>query len=686
MSDPALTPVLGVPGYVVLWLLALIAFTLFGWRLIKLLGILTRARPEKRWDRVVQRLALVLVNVFGQRRLLRERVIGTAHFLVFWAFVFFATAFVWNLIKGLVPAAPFPYADEVVWMTLPMEILAVLGLLGLGVAAARRYVFTPASLTRSWDASLILVLIAVLLVTFLGGQAYTAMGEGEELAWSPVGKALAAAMAGLGQEPESAAAGYLGLWWVHMVTVLGFLAYLPYSKHAHLLFGPFGVFFASLKPGEMPPGSAGATRLEEFTWRQLFSALACAECGRCDRVCPAFNSGLPLSPKEMIHELRELVLAGVAANGGGVTDVAGNGKSEAPGASTAATDTLVGERMSAEAIWACTTCLACMERCPVFNEHVPLLVEMRRYLLSQGDVGTRLQDVLMKLERYGNSFGQSARARARWTQGLEFKVKDARRQPVEYLWFVGDYASFDPRVRASTQTAARVFQRAGLDFGILYDGEQNAGTDIRRVGEEELFELLRERNLEALSATQFDAVLTTDPHTFHALKNEYENGNGWPTRDPKRVLHYTELLDRLIRRGALPLSRKLGMRVTYHDPCYLGRYNRVYEPPRRVLRELGADLVELGRNRSTAYCCGGGGGRIWMEDAPGIEERPAESRVLEAASLPGVETLVVSCPKDLVMFQDAIKSRGLEGRLAVRDLIDLAGESLGLAAASDSRR
>jgi Fe-S oxidoreductase len=316
-----------------------------------------------------------------------------------------------------------------------------------------------------------------------------------------------------------------------------------------------------------------------------------------------------------------------------------------------------------------------MARCPVLNEHVPLVVQMRRHLIGQGAVSPGVQDMLMGMTRYGNSFGQSPRNRPRWTRDLEFEVKDARREPVEYLWYVGDYASFDPRVQEVTRAAARVFSGAGLDFGILYDGEQNAGNDVRRLGEEGLFEMLRDKNLAALEASEFRTIVTTDPHTYHVLKNEYGLDG--------TVRHYTEVLDGLIASGRLPVAPNGGARVTYHDPCYLGRYGGVYDAPRHVLGALGMDVVEMPRNRSAAYCCGAGGGRIWMEDAAREGERPAESRVREAAGLAGVTTLVCACPKDLVMFRDAVKTTGLEGTLGVRDIVELVEDAIGVSSRSD---
>ena len=282
-----------------------------------------------------------------------------------------------------------------------------------------------------------------------------------------------------------------------------------------------------------------------------------------------------------------------------------------------------------------------------------------------------LQEALKNLSRYGNSFGAPPRARAQWTGQLDFPIKDARQEPVQYLWFVGDYASYDVRVAAATCAAARVFHKAGLDFGILGDSERNSGNDARLAGQEGLYERLREKNLKAFARAHFQEIITTDPHSFHVLKHEYEDG------DSKPVRHHTQLLSDLILEGKLPLRKRLRTKVTYHDPCYLGRYNAIFHAPRRVIAALGLELVEMARNRVYSYCCGAGAGRIWMEDPPLFEQRPAVSRVMEAATLDKVRILVVVCPKDLVMFQDALRITGLHHRLEVKELSELVEQAMG---------
>ncbi|MCS7306508.1 MAG: heterodisulfide reductase-related iron-sulfur binding cluster [Thermoguttaceae bacterium] len=513
------------------------------------------------------------------------------------------------------------------------------------------------------------------------------------------------------------------LWWIHALLAFLFMIAIPWTKAFHLISSPLNLLLRANRPvGQLPVAApSGVAKLRDFTWQQLMQIDSCTWCGRCQDVCPGYQCGFPLSPKEFVQAVDGLLLrspvrlAKAAVPQAPSPGLSGSGPkgdstggSASPASKASSLPDLHGQTVSADKLWACCTCRACEDICPVGIEQPRAIIDMRRHLVDQGQVDENLQEALMNLQRYGNSFGQSPRKRTEGLQKAGLPVKDARKHPVEFLWFLGDYAAYDPRVLEATQAMARLFSMAGVSVGFLMDKEQNAGNDVRRVGEEGLFEMLRDKNLQALAAAQCQAIVTTDPHSYNTLKNEYlPSPNGSPgeniadaaalsadggscvstdaalqtkptsTDDQyplagKSIFHAVELLDRWIADGRLPIRRRLEhLTVTYHDPCYLGRYNGIYDPPRRVLAWLGVRLLEMPRNRENSFCCGAGGGRIWMKDMPGIHVRPAEKRIHEALQLPGVQVLVVACPKDLVMFQDAVKTVGVEDRLKVLDISQL---------------
>jgi Fe-S oxidoreductase len=663
-----------VPGWAVLWILFLLALGIFVWRVVFLVRLLRLGRAEDRFDQIPARLKRVLVYVLGQRRIVDEPLVGIPHILIFYGFVVFLLATSGMLLQGLLPGLSIPTAERNHFLGPVVDIFAVLVLGGLAVSSFRRYVIRPAGLQLTFDAALVNTLIAALMVTYLLFEGFRLVAlPAETGVWFPVGKWLAGVFKTSSVLRANALPFYHLFWWLHALIILFFLAYLPHSKHLHLLAAPFSAFFSQLGPlGRLPAPASGRTqlgaeRLEEFTWRQLLSAFACAECGRCERTCPSFQCGEPCSPRQLIHNLKEQLLHYGPALLEKVRATADGGE-----------PALIGSLISPQELWSCTTCLACSERCPVMNEHMSIMVDLRRRLVERGEVDTRLEEALRNLARYGNSFGQSERKRAVWTQGLDFKPKDARKEPVEWLWYLGEYACYHPALEGITRSLARVLRAAEVDYGILYEAERNSGNDTRRVGEEGLFELLREKNLATLKKARFSNLFSTDPHVYNTLKNEYPDLN----HGQHPVYHYTELLASLIERGQLKLTGKLPYRVTYQDPCYLGRYNGVYDAPRRVLRALGVKLVEMPRSRGNSLCCGGGGGRVWMEEIGEVHSRPSESRVREAAALEDVQFLAVACPKDYVMFTDALKTTGLEGRLAIKDLTELVAEATGLSPAA----
>jgi Fe-S oxidoreductase len=535
-------------------------------------------------------------------------------------------------------------------------------------AAIRRYVVSPEGLQRTWDASLILILIGGLMVTFLLTEAGS-RGEGHQV-WLPAGATLANALTAIGLDQTALTSVGQAAWWVHVLILLGFLVYLPYSKHMHLLWAPAAVFFAEVPAkGTLPPADpeddGRQSALGQFTWRMLLGAYSCAECGRCERVCPAHASGAKLSPRDVVHEFKAFVLEqGFASLG----HKRGNGRHTSQQPSVSATE-----------LWGCTTCHACMDRCPVRNEHVPLIVHLRRKLVEHGELDGGLQEALSSLQRYGNSLGKPPRKRFAWADGLATPLKDAEKEPVQYLWFVGDYAAYHPASAAVSKAIALSLQAAGVDFGVLKRGERGTGNDVRRVGEEGLFELLAEQNMKALGKARFDRIVTTDPHTYHTLKHEYPKF-GLDTS----IVHYSELLDDCLADRTLTVNRPLQGRAVFHDPCYLGRINGIYDPPRRVIEAVGLQITEMERSRENSFCCGAGGGKIWMDEEPGITERPANLRVREALEIDDVSHFVVACPKDLTMFQDAVKTLDAEDRLRVVDLGELVFEATGLSAQTET--
>ncbi len=642
-------------------------------------------------------------------RLLRgDGYAGLAHLLIFWGFlVEFAGTLVVALDYDVARRLGFSFFRGAFYevVSLLLDLLGVALLAGLLLMAARRAFFPPARLVYAradgrpdpargrWTAEDWLLLGLLALITLGGflveGWRILADRPSFEAAWSPVGWRVADLLAAAGLTPAEARALHARSWWVHALLALTFVAALPHTKARHMLAALAALALGGGRPGRaLPPapeGSAGYATVADLTWRELLMLDACTRCGRCHEACPARAAGAPLSPRDVVLDLRAAAVSRRAGEAPGAGGGAAGGAAPAAGGavSVAATGAgsatpLPGGAVSAGALWSCTTCLACVERCPVGVEHVPVIVQLRRHLVDQGELDGNLQETLMRLQRQGNSFGQSERLRARWTGSLGFPVKDARREEVEWLWFVGDYASFDPRAQEVTRAVARLLRGAGVDFGLLHEGERNAGNDVRRVGEEGLFELLAEHNLKQMARARFRAIVTTDPHSYNALRNEYP-AFGLP---PVPVLHHTELLLGLLREGRLGRPRPLGVRATYHDPCYLGRYNGVFDAPRQLLAAVGAEVVEMPRHREGSFCCGAGGGRIWMGDDLYRGEKPAVQRIREAAAL-GVSLFVVACPKDLAMFQDAVKTAGLEGKMEVRDVAQLVEEAVAPAAATE---
>jgi Fe-S oxidoreductase/nitrate reductase gamma subunit len=680
---------------IVFWYGLIAASTaIFAWGVVRLVLKYRRGRGPLRFDRPWTRLRHAAVVVFTHSWIKRrDPLAGAGHFLIFYGFVvlFIGTvilAFQDDVAKPILGWHFFRNGFYEAY-SLFLDVFGVALVVGLAIMAYKRGIQKPFRLSY-WrpdraggeterrpyvigDWTFLGILFFLALTGFLLEAFRIAENNPSFEVWSPLGWAAAQALRGVGVTGATASDAHFVEWWVHGVVALGFVASIPFTKAVHMLTSPASVATREERagtalvpiPAGAKPDEVGYGTILDFPARYLLQFDACTKCGKCHAACPATNSGYPLSPRDLILDLRE-----VAEGALGLRRELGIAPLYDPGAS------VIGDPIRPETLWSCMQCMACVEICPVGIEHVPIINGMRRRLVEHGEMDSTLQKTLESIHETGNSFGEPRRKRARWTRGLDFEVKDIRKEPAEILWFVGDYASFDPRNQRVTQTLARLLHRAGVDFGILHDAEHNAGCDVRRVGEEGLFNHLREHNVATISDCTFERILTWDPHSFHTLRNEYPTfGVNWA------VVHHSQFLLELLEEGRVVPTKPLDCRVTYHDPCTLGRYNGVYDEPRRVLAAIGAELVEMPRTRDNSFCCGAGGGRIWMtelkrEDA----RRPSEQRIDEAVALGDIDYFVVCCPKDVTMYEDAIKTSGHQGEIELRELTELLWESLDVAA------
>lgn len=671
---------LGSAAVTAFYVLGFAAIAVFLWGLGRHIAKYRRAAPPAIAIAIGAGLHRMLVDVLSHRMLRRrDGFAGHAHAGIFFGFVLLAigTATItldYDIVAPLFGVS-FWKGAFYLWFSLTLD-LAGLGLIaGIVLMMVRRAAFGLAKLdylrayrgetalrpaARAWRVEDWLFMAALLLIAvtgFLQEGAGLLVDRPAWAAWSPVGLAVARLLAVFGMDPAGAAALRAANWWFHGLAALAFVAAIPLYKAKHMIavLGSLAARdpLALRRLPKVPDGraAAGISSVAEFSWKDMVNFDACTKCGRCHEACPAQTVGYPLSPRDLILDLR-------------LHNDRSQGRSGAG-------ERLIGDVIAPETLWACRSCGACQEICPVGIEHPAIIVQMRRHLVEQGELDPLLQATLGTVADTGNSFGENARKRGSWARALEFRVKDLRREAADLLWFVGDYASFDPRNQKVSQTVARLLRAAGVDFGLLYDGERTAGNDVRRVGEEGLFESLVEHNLGQMRAAAFASILTTDPHSYNTIKNEYpEYGETKPIR------HYGSVLAELLQAGRLKVVKPLHRRVTLHDPCHLGRLNGGYDAPRAVLEAIGCEVIEMPRNRGNSFCCGAGGGRIWMPDQPGVE-KPSENRMHEAAAL-AIDVFVTCCPKDLTMFEDARKTSGHEKDFVVGDIAELVAEAIEL--------
>ncbi|KAA0565965.1 4Fe-4S dicluster domain-containing protein [Bacillus sp. CH30_1T] len=646
-------------------------------------------------QRFKERFQKIVVNVFGQKKLLKDKKSGAIHVMFFYGFIlvqFGAIDFIW---KGLAPGSHLPLGPLYPGFTFFQELVTLMILVAVVWAFHRRYVEKLVRLKRGFKSGLVLLFIGGLMLSVLVGNGMGLIWHGEELAWTePVASLIAGALGAIG-ETASILIFYVA-WWIHLLFLLAFLVYVPQSKHAHLIAGPANVYFNRLdNPGKLKPidfedesaESFGVGKIEEFTQHQMIDFYACVECGRCTNMCPATGTGKMLSPMDLIVKLRDNLTnhgAVVTQKKPWVPTFAFNGTkgnqlamasatqaAEEAAAGATYSPSLIGDVITEEEIWACTTCRNCEDQCPVMNEHVDKIIDLRRYLvLTEGKMDADAQRAMQNIERQGNPWGLNRKERENWREAREDvhipTVKEMKKagEDFEYLFWVGSMGSFDNRSQKIALSFAKLLNEAGVKFAILGNKEKNSGDTPRRLGNEFLFQELAGQNIAEFEKNEIKKIITIDPHAYNIFKNEYPDFGL-----EAEVYHHTELLYDLVKEGRLKPKYEVNETITFHDSCYLGRYNEVYDPPREILKSIsGVKLVEMERNREKGMCCGAGGGLMWMEEDAG--HRVNVSRTEQALE---VSPSVISsgCPYCLTMLSDGTKAKEVEETVSTQDVAEI---------------
>jgi Fe-S oxidoreductase len=690
--SPSVQSHLGIPGPFLQLVLLLLAIGAFTFIMHRRLTPMRRSRPDPRSDSLARRIRNTIVVGFGQSRQPRYPLAGILHILIFFGFLIlsirsitligeaFSAGYVTQGLGGI--GSTF-YATLKDYTELIVLVCCVVAIVRRAVFRPLRYHDRTAKESHAHEAYIILGLISLLMIA-------DAIYEGSEMAvlsgWSlalPAASLGATAMRGLPGDVIHLL--HYAAFWIHNTALLFFLCYLPLSKHFHVITAIPNVFFSNLAPGGKikPPRyeesdldkieKLGVGALEDFTWKHILDFYSCTDCGRCSDHCPAYATGTPLSPRMISVKSRDDAYETypVLSSRRGVDGESADDSKPA----------LVGETIDDSELWACTTCGACEEACPVMIEYVDKIIDMRRYLVEEGRVPASLQRPLADLEKRGNPYGKMPRKRGDWLKDENLGVSGIRLlkkgERAEVLYFADSCTAYDPRIQQIAGSFAVILNAAGVDCGTLGADEVDSGHEARRIGEEGLYETLRESNLEALGGREFTRIVTADPHAMNALLHDYE------LEQP--VVHHTQLLAELVEAGKLKLGHASdGRSYTFHDPCYLGRHNGIYEDPRRVLRSIpGIQTVEMKRCRNRSFCCGGGSLYLFYEGES--DSRMGEMR-LEMAEEVGAEVVITACPFCLINLEDAIKTTGREGKMEVVDLAELIARQLAVAEESQQTK
>jgi Fe-S oxidoreductase len=677
--------------------------------------------PRPRLDELPGRLMDVGIYFFGQKKVAEEgpqHQTSKHHLFIFWGFLLITIATADLVVSGVIPGLSLKLLPSLLYQPLYSVIDVFNGIVLAMIVWAfiRRTIVKPRLIPMNLDAGLILGAIGSLMLTHLVYHAYEIAGSGEHVWWLPLSNAIAHAMGDL--PADVAHRGQVVGYWLHVLILLTFLNYLPYSKHIHLLGALPNIFLRNRSERRMDLPKLnledetqwGVGKFEQLSWKSLLDTYACTECARCTNYCPAYNTGKNLSPMQLIHDIRYEMLDRVElrdkiadldkqiaaldeytkAQETEAVDGIAHPSDHAPDGDAAhshpdlefARDQraaaqreletmprLTGGRVQEDTLWACTTCGACQEVCPVFIEHPLKILQMRQNLvLEQEKSPPELQRTYRNMERQSNPWGIAADQRMEWAADLNVPTIEDHPDP-EYILWVGCAGAFDARIKKQTRAMVKVLNAAGVDFAVLGHNEACTGDPARRTGNEMLFQMLAEQNVEALKAANAKKVVTSCPHCLHTLRHDYPQFGG-----NFEVVHHTQLIDHLYKSGALKSDKTPIGKITYHDSCYLGRWNREFDAPRDVIAAVGVpNVVEMERSRRYGFCCGAGGGRMFMEEREG--ERVNVNRTDEVLAT-GAEAVAVACPFCNIMLTDGMKQRDAEDKVAVLDIAELVAQSL----------
>jgi len=693
--------------------LLIVALAVFGRTMYFKIKLLMSLEPADRFNHIKERVKDMVVLAIGQKRLVgrkKERASGIMHALIFWGFCVLLIRSLTLYGEGFQEGFQLPllgddYLLGYLYIALK-DIMEGVVLLMVAYAIFRRAILKPERLHNTWEAYLVLVMIGVLMVSdlLLDGARYNLIQlhgnpgnidffnnphYGAEFLWTPVSVGAGAFISGLSAEANTTI--LVAMFWLHICTQLAFLNILPLGKHFHVITALPNVFLKSLgyphqktKVLDLEDESAwedeslGINHIHQLDWKQGLDLYTCTECGRCKEVCPTYTTDKPLNLYEFNDQLklellenadniikRAKLAATIEQNGdSGQTDTI-----KAAMAELNSKKQLIGDVISQDTLWACTTCRACEAVCPVTIEHVPRIIAMRQGQTLMAEAYPKeLNPALKGLERNGNPWGIGYDKRADWAEGLNVKTM-ADDPDVEYLLWVGCAGSFDDRSKKVSVSLVKILQKAGINFAILGTQEKCTGDFARRVGNEMLYQMMAQENIETLNNYKVNKIITACPHCLNTLKNEYPQMGG-----NYEVVHHTEFIDQLVKEGKISLSKSLDGALTYHDPCYLGRYNAVYDQPRSILQSISKEgLKELDRHGRESFCCGAGGGRMWMEET--IGKRINLERAEEIVGRQ-VTNVAVGCPFCLTMLEDGMKDLNKEEEIKTRDIAELVAESI----------